>query len=108
MKKNFFKKYRLISFVCFLASRFGIYLRVVWSNDKSLPTCERFGLAYTNRFEDYTFRLRRVYIDKENRKKILSSSIFVYSKDIKFILTPNYHDYKVDFSAVENRGTFCT
>jgi len=78
--KLWIRNYLIIKFFRFLSKK-NIFLQIVWSNNKSLPTTKSLGLGYTNQFEDFTYRLKFVHVENNVNKK-------TFSKDLNFILLP--------------------
>lgn len=77
---------QLLMFICSLVSRWGFYLKLHWSKNKLLVPAEKLGLSYINRYENYTYRIKLVYLNKLEQEKVKESNSNFYSTDIKFIL----------------------
>ena len=71
-----------------LLSYLGFYLRIKWSGNLLLPTAKKLGIrGCPNIFKHYTYRVRLVYLNRYNRKRIDSYS---YCSSLKYVLKPNF------------------
>lgn len=77
---NIFKKYKLIHYIFNALSFFNIYLKIEWSTNILIPSCKKLGLYYTNKFKNYTYRIKICYINSIKRKKFNT-----YSNYCKYI-----------------------
>lgn len=68
-------------------ARHGIFLWIHWSGKRYLPKAK---MGYSNRFKNYTYRLKFIYLNKEERIHLKDKRIYFPSYELNFILTPDY------------------
>lgn len=89
-KKNVFEKYKIFFLLFSFLNIFGVFLKLHWSNCKIFPTTKSLGLQKTNSYEDYTYRLKLVYINRKKRVDVKNNRLLWYNNDLKFILNDNF------------------
>jgi len=80
-RNNLFLKYKLLFNIFSLCSYFGLYLHLHWSSNKLYPSSKKIGLQHNNKFNNYTYRIKFIYVNKKNLKNYK-----YYSKNLFFIL----------------------
>lgn len=65
-KPHIFAKYKIIDIIFRFLFRFNILVLIKWSNNKMLVPCYKINLGASNRFNNYMYRARLVYISKWN------------------------------------------